>query len=75
MADSPGHINDDDINKLVAVWSSYIQDRPARNQNPEGETQVALLVSIARRLTIISNTLADLRDQRTPLGDQRTPPA
>jgi hypothetical protein len=66
MADTPGRINDDDINKLVAVWSSYIHDRPSRNQNPEGETQVALLVSIARRLTIISNTLADLRDQHTP---------
>ena len=61
-----GRLNDDDINRLVAIWSDHIRSRGARAKNPEGETQVALLVSIARRLTIISNTLADLRDQQTP---------
>jgi hypothetical protein len=66
MANTSGRLNDDDINRLVAIWSDYIHDRPARNKNPEGETQVALLVTIARRLTIISNTLADIRDQQTP---------
>ncbi len=66
MATTPGHIGDDDINRLVAVWTDYVHDRPSKDKNPEGETQVALLVAIARRLTIISNTLADLRDQQTP---------
>jgi hypothetical protein len=66
MANTSGRINDNDIDRLVAIWSDYIHDRPARNKNPEGETQVALLVSIARRLTIISNTLADIRDQGAP---------
>lgn len=66
MANTSGRLNDDDINRLVAIWSDHIQARGPRSQNPEGETQVALLVSIARRLTIISNTLADLRDQQTP---------
>ncbi|HWG14969.1 MAG TPA: hypothetical protein VG268_17000 [Streptosporangiaceae bacterium] len=66
MANTPGRINDNDIDRLVAIWSDYIHDRPARNKNPEGETQVALLVSIGRRLTIISNTLADIRDQGAP---------
>jgi hypothetical protein len=66
MADTRGHISDDDINRLVAVWTNYVHDRPGKDKNPEGETQVALLVAIARRLTVISNTLADLRDQRTP---------
>ena len=66
MADTRGHISDDDINRLVAVWTNYVHDRPSKDKNPEGETSVALLVAIARRLTVISNTLADLRDQRTP---------
>ena len=61
-----GRLNDDDINRLVAIWSDHIQSRGARAKNPEGETQVALLVSIARRLTIISNTLADIRDRQAP---------
>jgi hypothetical protein len=67
MANTSGRLNDDDINRLVAIWSDHIQSRGARSgKNPEGETQVALLVSIARRLTVISNTLADIRDQQTP---------
>jgi hypothetical protein len=66
MATPSMRINDDDINRLVAVWSNYVNDRPNRDKNPEGETQVALLVSIARRLTIISNNLADIRDQQRP---------